>query len=57
MTSIDVIIEKMEQYGGTFEQCLAKAYRCADQENRLKILTTWNNYFSLYASTRIPAVK
>lgn len=44
------IVAKMEEYGGAFVKTLAFLFHRADNQNRLKIVTTWENYFDDYAN-------
>lgn len=54
-TQIEAILESMEQYGGSFVSKLPALYRCADPNNRLKILVTWKNYFDEYYVKFVPS--
>lgn len=49
MTTEDLkVIEAMEEYGGSFVQQLARLYRVADLENRIKIRTVFGGYWKDY---------
>ena len=45
---IDDVLEAMELYGGSFVVQLAYLYRLGDPQNKLKLLTTFSNYFLDY---------
>lgn len=44
-----LIVEKMEEIGGSFVRTLAGAYLCGDSVNRGKIRNTFREYWSKYA--------
>lgn len=48
------IVERMEIYGGSFVKKLAELFFRGDYNNRLKIVTTWQNYFDDYANMPDP---
>lgn len=48
MTDYD-IAEAMTRYGGSFVHVLGKAFRAADDDNRLRIKTAFPEYWAEYA--------
>jgi hypothetical protein len=43
------IAKKMNQFGGSFVSGLGTLFFRADDINKLKIVTTWENYFDEYS--------
>ena len=44
------IAAKMIKFGGSFVSSLGSLFYSADPVNKLKIVTTWENYFDDYAN-------
>jgi len=50
MHNDDDVIYAMLEFGGSFVQALARAYRAADPENRRRIRSTWPEYWQKYST-------
>ena len=46
----EVVVQAMEQYGGSFVCVLARLYRCADPVNRARLEQAFADYFAEYAA-------
>ena len=44
------VVEKMEKYGGSFVQALARAFYCADTVNFVKLREAFPEYWEEYSN-------